>query len=45
MALPAGSYEIKVSADGFAELKDKLIVSDLGIAISEEKKNYKLAKQ
>jgi hypothetical protein len=45
MALPAGSYEIKVTSDGFTELKDKLIVSDLGLAISEEKKNYKLAKQ
>lgn len=45
MALPAGAYEITVTADGFAELKDKLTVSDLGLPISEEKKNYKLAKQ
>lgn len=45
MALPAGAYDITVTADGFAEFKDKLIVSDLGLPISEEKKNYKLAKQ
>ena len=45
MALPAGSYNITVTADGYAEFKDKLTVSDLGLAISEEKKNYKLAKQ
>lgn len=45
MALPAGSYDILVTADGFADLKDKLTVSDLGLPISEEKKNYKLTKQ
>lgn len=45
MALPAGNFEITVTADGFAELKDKLSVSDLGLPISEEKKNYKLIKQ
>ena len=45
MALPAGEYEISVTSDGYAELKDKLIVSDLGLPISEEKKNYKLIKQ
>jgi hypothetical protein len=45
MALPAGAYNITVTADGFAELKDKLTVSDLGLPISEEKKNYKLTKQ
>ncbi len=45
MALPAGVYEISVTADGYAELKDKLTVSDLGLPISEEKKNYKLTKQ
>ena len=45
MALPAGKYDIEVTADGYAELKDKLTVSDIGVIISEEKKNYKLAKQ
>ena len=45
MALPAGEFEITVTSDGFADLKDKLIVSDLGLPISEEKKNYKLTKQ
>lgn len=45
MALPAGEFEITVTSDGYAELKDKLIVSDLGLPISEEKKNYKLIKQ
>ena len=45
MALPAGEYEIMVTSDGFADLKDKLTVSDLGLPISEEKKNYKLKKQ
>lgn len=45
MALPAGSYEITVTSDGFSEVKDKLTVSDLGLPISEEKKNYKLLKQ
>ncbi len=45
MALPAGTYDITVTADGFVEYKDKLTVSDLGLPISEEKKNYKLAKQ
>ena len=44
MALPFGNYEITVSADGYAELKDKISVSDLGLPISEEKKNYKLKK-
>jgi hypothetical protein len=45
MALPAGTYDITVTSDGFAEFKDKITVSDLGLPISEEKKNYKLAKQ
>jgi hypothetical protein len=45
MSLPAGTYEIIVTADGYAEFKDKLTVSDLGLPISEEKKNYKLTKQ
>jgi hypothetical protein len=45
MALPAGSYNIIVSSDGYAESKDQLTVSDLGLPISEEKKNYKLLKQ
>lgn len=45
MALPAGSYEITVSADGYADVQDKLTVSDLGLPISEEKKNYKLPKK
>ena len=44
MALPFGSYNVSVTADGYAELKDKIFVSDLGLAISEEKKNYKLKK-
>ena len=45
MSLPAGTYDITVTSNGYVSLKDKLIVSDLGIAISEEKKNYKLIKQ
>lgn len=45
MALPAGTYNITVTADGFADFNDKLTVSDLGLPISEEKKNYKLAKR
>ena len=45
MALPAGAYEITVTSNGFSQFKDKLTVSDLGLPISEEKKNYKLAKQ
>lgn len=45
MALPAGNYAITVTADGFVDFKDKLTVSDLGLPISEEKKNYKLAKR
>jgi len=45
MALPAGAYDVMVTADGYKEFKDKLIVSDLGLIISEEKKNYKLLKQ
>jgi hypothetical protein len=44
MALPFGSYNVSVTADGYAELKDKIFVSDLGLAISEEKKSYKLKK-
>lgn len=44
MALPFGNYDITVIADGYAELKDKISVSDLGLPISEEKKNYKLKK-
>ncbi len=45
MALPAGSYDITVSSDGYADFTDKLVVSDLGLPISEEKKNYILNKQ
>ncbi len=45
MALPAGTYDITVTADGYAEQKDKIVVSDLGSPISEEKKNYRLKKQ
>ena len=45
MALPAGTYSITVSADGYAEQKDKITVSDLGLPIAEEKKNYHLKKQ
>lgn len=45
MALPAGVYNITVTAEGFADFKDKLTVSDLGLPISEEKKNYKLTKK
>ena len=45
MALPAGLYNIKVTSDGYAEFKDQLTVSDLGLPVSEEKKNYKLLKQ
>ncbi|MES2763647.1 MAG: tetratricopeptide repeat protein [Bacteroidota bacterium] len=44
MALPAGAYNITVTADGYSEFKDQLTVSDLGLPISEEKKNYKLLK-
>ena len=44
MALPFGNYNVYVTADGYAELKDKIFVSDLGLPISEEKKNYKLKK-
>ncbi len=45
MALPAGTYEITVMAEGYVEVKDKIIVSDIGLPISEEKKNYHLKKQ
>lgn len=45
MALPAGSYAITVMADGYAEQKDKIVVSDLGLPVAEEKKNYHLKKQ
>jgi tetratricopeptide (TPR) repeat protein len=45
MALPAGSFDITITADGYAEQKDKIIVSDMGLPISEEKKNYHLKKQ
>lgn len=42
MALPAGTYDICIFADGFNEYREKLTVSDLGTSISLEKKNYKL---
>ena len=45
MALPAGTFNITVTAEGYAEQKDKIIVSDIGLPISEEKKNYHLKKQ
>lgn len=45
MALPAGTFDITVTADGFKEYTDKITVSDIGLPISEEKKNYKLVKQ
>jgi len=44
MALPAGTFNITVSAEGYAEQKDKITVSDLGLPIAEEKKNYHLKK-
>lgn len=45
MALPAGSYEVTVSSDGYGDVTDKLSVSDLGSTISEEKKVYRLPKK
>lgn len=45
MALPAGNYDVTVISDGYIDFNDKLFVSDLGLPISEEKKNYKLAKK
>ncbi len=45
MALPSGNYDITVSSDGYADFNDKLFVSDMGLPISEEKKNYKLVKK
>lgn len=44
MALPAGTFEITIMADGYTEQKDKIIVSDMGLPVSEEKKNYHLKK-
>ena len=45
MALPSGTYEILVMSDGYANVKDKLTVTDLGLSIAKENKNYKLLKQ
>jgi hypothetical protein len=45
MALPAGNYDITVSANGYKDYIDKITVSDIGLSVSEEKKNYKLVKQ
>ncbi len=45
MALPAGNYDILVSAEGYLEIKDKLFVSDLGLPVTEEKITYLLFKQ
>lgn len=45
MALPSGYYDIVVSAEGYEDVKDKIVVSDLGIPIAEEKKNYKMIKK
>ncbi|MES2130718.1 MAG: tetratricopeptide repeat protein [Bacteroidota bacterium] len=45
MALPAGTFNITVTAEGYAEQKDKIVVSDIGLPVSEEKKNYYLKKQ
>lgn len=45
MPLPAGNYELTVSADGYQDLKDKLTVSDIGLPISEEKKKFVLKKK
>lgn len=45
MALPAGIYNITITADGYHELKDKMVVSDLGLPVSEEKKQYVLIKK
>lgn len=45
MALPSGSYDVNVNADGYKETVDKIFVPDIGAPIlSEEKKYYKLAK-
>jgi hypothetical protein len=45
MALNAGVYDITVTADGYADVKDKVEISEIGPpVITEIKKNYKLTK-
>ena len=45
MALPAGIFNITITAEGYIGQKDRITVSDLGLPVSEEKKNYHLKKQ
>ncbi len=46
MALTSGSYNITVSADGYADYKDTVFIPEIGPPIiKEEKKSYKLAKK
>ena len=46
MALPSGTFNISVSADGYTDFTDKLTIPEIGPPIiTEEKKNYKLVKK
>lgn len=44
MALPAGTYLITISSPGFTDLNDKISVSDLGLQLGEENKEYRLTR-
>ena len=44
MALPEGNYDIVVSSEGYNEIKENIIVTDVGSNSNEKKKDFKLLK-
>lgn len=44
MNLTAGKYEITITSDGFAELKDEITIPDIGKLEMEKNRNYVLKK-
>lgn len=45
MSLPSGKYKVTIDAEGFADYKEELTVSDLGMANETKNKNFLLKKK
>lgn len=45
MSLPAGKYSVTIEADGYADYKEEMIVSDMGVINEEKTKNFLLKKK
>ncbi|MBI2721018.1 MAG: PD40 domain-containing protein [Bacteroidetes bacterium] len=45
MSLPVGKYEVVISADGYQDYKEVLIISDIGRIDMEKNKNFVLKKK